>query len=166
MTSITQIIRGVCLGFLMTQTADAQVEPEIWRCGNLLTNQPSTQSVDGVRAKCQLLNGTRASVTLAGNPPNPNSSVNNGVMGNAVKTDKLSHLGETQTEPYQPSSQGQMSKAILLNEKAQIISRQTLLEERLRSPALSSTERKETEAELRRNYADLNGLAREIAKLP
>jgi hypothetical protein len=59
-----------------------------------------------------------------------------------------------------------MSKAILLNEKAQIISRQTLLEERLRSPALSSTERKETEAELRRNYADLNGLAREIAKLP
>ena len=166
MTSLKQIIRGICLGLLMTQTVNAQVEPEIWRCGNLLTNQPSTQSVDVVSTKCQPLNGTHASVTLAGKLPNPNSAVKNGVMGNSVKTDKLSSVGETQTEPYQPSSQVQMSKAILLNEKAQIISRQTFLEERLRSSTLSSTQRLETEAELRRNYADLNGLAREIAKLP
>jgi len=176
MISRLQILRYFAFGLAVFYLSVAQSEPEIWKCGNLLTNQPNNASLEGESAKCQLMSGTRSTVTVIGGAhtsslPNKNISVSAAAAAASSPSSPSSPLelpgvGVTSANPSQQSTREQMSKSILLSEKERLTSRQLQLEDRLRLLTPSSPERLEIEGEVNRNLADLAGLRREIAKLP
>jgi hypothetical protein len=176
MLTILRISQALLLGLCLMPAAYSQsTNPQIWRCGNLLTNQPIVDSSQGEKNKCELVNSAPTPVTLMGTvqkakTPTASAQVLPGTFGapgapGAPNVD----LGVTRDGPTprdQQSSKEQMSKSILLSEKDHLTFRQLDLEGRLRVKSLSPQERQELEAELARNAADLNGLKREIAKFP
>ena len=173
MISRLQILRYFAFGLAVFYLSVAQSEPEIWKCGNLLTNQPNNASLEGESAKCQLMSGTRSTVTVIGGAhtsslPNKNISVSAAAAAASSPSSplELPGVGVTSANPSQQSTREQMSKSILLSEKERLTSRQLQLEDRLRLLTPSSPERLEIEGEVNRNLADLAGLRREIAKLP
>lgn len=159
MNSVFKISRCIFLCVSCIQLAYPQTEQEVWKCGNLLTNQPELKSPLSERAKCKLLDTPRGSVTVVGGSQHLPTLLPNTAPKTALNS-VASYAGGEQ------SSRDQMGKIILLNERARITARQTLLEGRLKGLAITPGERQEIESEMNRNTADLNGLKREIAKLP
>jgi len=154
MNPILRLLKYFFLWVCCAQHAYPQTEQEVWKCGNLLTNQPELDGNASEKTKCKLLETPRSSVTVMG--------------GNQQLTTTVSKTGPNSLVPYSVSEQNsrdQMAKIILLNERTRLTARQTLLEGRIKGLTLAPSERQDIESEMSRNTADLNGLAREIAKL-
>jgi len=166
MALIRRLVQGMLFGLFLAQLSHSQSGPEIWRCGNLLTNQPIPESLDPEKIKCRPLDNSRASVTFIGNSRNLKAPSSSNGDGGQASNEKITGTLGSDSLRDQPSSREQMSKSILINERDRLIARQAKLESKLKQDALSTADQREIQDEINRNQADLSGLRREIAKLP
>jgi hypothetical protein len=157
----------ILLGYWL-KMAIAQNQNQLWKCGQLITNQIPT-SEQGVydKSSCQLIEVTTPTVILSA-PNSPNATSRIVISGGKVDTvsknaESIPFLG--QSTVLSKAERDEQSRQILMSEQGRLIERRNVLIEQTKSGKFEAEELKKINQENARISADLLGLDREISKL-
>ena len=151
--------------------ATAQNQNQLWKCGQLITNQiPTPEQTVSDKSSCLPIEVTTPTVILsAPNATNaPNAASRIVVPGG--KADSVSKNAEAipfvgQSTVLTKADRDEQSRQILMSEQGRLIERRNVLIEQTKNAKFDAAELKKINQENARISADLLGLDREISKL-
>ena len=151
--------------------AIAQNQNQLWKCGQLITNQiPTPEQAVSDKSSCLPIEVTTPTVILsAPNATNaPNAASRIVVPGG--KADSVSKNAEAipfvgQSTVLTKADRDEQSRQILMSEQGRLIERRNVLIEQTKIAKFDAAELKKINQENARISADLLGLDREISKL-
>ncbi len=151
--------------------ATAQNQNQLWKCGQLITNQiPTPEQAVSDKSSCLPIEVTTPTVILsAPNATNaPNAASRIVVPGG--KADSVSKNAEAipfvgQSTVLTKADRDEQSRQILMSEQGRLIERRNVLIEQTKNAKFDAAELKKINQENARISADLLGLDREISKL-
>ena len=151
--------------------AIAQNQNQLWKCGQLITNQiPTPEQAVSDKSSCLPIEVTTPTDILsAPNATNaPNAASRIVVPGG--KADSVSKNAEAipfvgQSTVLTKADRDEQSRQILMSEQGRLIERRNVLIEQTKNAKFDAAELKKINQENARISADLLGLDREISKL-
>lgn len=160
--------------------ATAQNQNQLWKCGQLITNQiPTPEQTVSDKSSCLPIEVTTPTVILsAPNATNATNASNASNASNAAsrivvpggKADSVSKNAEAipfvgQSTVLTKADRDEQSRQILMSEQGRLIERRNVLIEQTKNAKFDAAELKKINQENARISADLLGLDREISKL-
>ena len=154
--------------------ATAQNQNQLWKCGQLITNQiPTPEQAVSDKSSCLPIEVTTPTVILSA--PNATNATNASNAASRIvvpggKADSVSKNAEAipfvgQSTVLTKADRDEQSRQILMSEQGRLIERRNVLIEQTKNAKFDAAELKKINQENARISADLLGLDREISKL-
>jgi hypothetical protein len=154
--------------------ATAQNQNQLWKCGQLITNQiPTPEQTVSDKSSCLPIEVTTPTVILSA--PNATNATNASNAASRIvvpggKADSVSKNAEAipfvgQSTVLTKADRDEQSRQILMSEQGRLIERRNVLIEQTKNAKFDAAELKKINQENARISADLLGLDREISKL-
>ena len=163
----------ILLGWWL-KMAIAQNQNQLWKCGQLITNQiPTPEQAVSDKSSCLPIEVTTPTVILSA--PNATNATNAPNAASRIvvpggKADSVSKNAEAipfvgQSTVLTKADRDEQSRQILMSEQGRLIERRNVLIEQTKNAKFDAAELKKINQENARISADLLGLDREISKL-
>lgn len=154
--------------------ATAQNQNQLWKCGQLITNQiPTPEQTVSDKSSCLPIEVTTPTVILSA--PNATNATNASNAASRIvvpggKADSVSKNAEAipfvgQSTVLTKADRDEQSRQILMSEQGRLIERRNVLIEQTKNAKFDAAELKKINQENARISDDLLGLDREISKL-
>lgn len=151
--------------------ATAQNQNQLWKCGQLITNQiPTPEQTVSDKSSCLPIEVTTPTVILSAPNATNASNAASRIVVPGGKADSVSKNAEAipfvgQSTVLTKADRDEQSRQILMSEQGRLIERRNVLIEQTKNAKFDAAELKKINQENARISADLLGLDREISKL-